>query len=64
MNDRQNLAEDTWGSGRMFQRDLTVVQEEHHGRVPWPVPNAEHLEFCMTFQRTLCNTYSECEAPG
>lgn len=28
MNDRQNLAEDTWGSDRMFQRDFSVVRRK------------------------------------
>lgn len=72
MNDRQNLAEDTWGSDRMFQRDDSAIrrkkksemQEEHHGCVPWPVPNAEHLEFCMTFHRMLPNSYGELELLG
>lgn len=28
MNDRQNLAEDTWGSDRMFQRDVSAVRRK------------------------------------
>lgn len=72
MNDRQNLAEDTWGSDRMFQRDVSAVrrkkksevQEEHRGCVPWSVPNAEHLEFCGTFHKMPPNAYGECEDLG
>lgn len=72
MNDRQNLAEDTWGSHRMFQRDVSAVRRKKKVRCRrntmvvylglFPMQNS--WEFCMTFHRMLPNAYGELEVLG